>query len=93
MEVKEAVRAAKNWALDVMGDETLANLGLEEVEFDDNAKVWKITLGFSRPWNSNRNALSTLTGEALPRRAYRTFLVKDVDGTVTGMKRKLSVDD
>jgi len=93
MEVKDAVRAAKKWVLDVMNDEAPVNLGLEEVEFDDEAKVWKITLGFSRPWNSNRNALSSLTGEASQKRAYRTFLVNDRDGSVRGMTRKMSVDD
>jgi hypothetical protein len=93
MEVKDAVRAAKDWVLDVMKDETPVNLGLEEVEFDDEAKLWKITLGFSRPWNATRSALSSLTGEVPQRRAYRTFLVNDRDGSVRGMTRKVSVDD
>ena len=35
MDVKEAVRTAKHWVLDVMQDENPANLGLEEVEFND----------------------------------------------------------
>src|SRR5215468_4738377 len=63
MDVREAVKQAKSWIQDVMADERPEHIGLEEVEFDDTARVWKITLGFSRPWNSTKSALSTLTGE------------------------------
>jgi hypothetical protein len=93
MEVREAVKSAKDWVLDVMKEEQPVNLGLEEVEFDDKSRVWKITLGFSRPWNSTKNALSTLTGDAALRRAYRTIIVDDKDGHVRGMVRKVSADD
>jgi hypothetical protein len=93
MDVREAVKSAKDWVLDVMKDEQPVNLGLEEVEFDDTKQTWKITLGFSRPWNSTKNALSTLTGEAAPRRAYRTILVDDRNGRVKGMVRKMSAGD
>jgi len=89
MDVKEAVKAAKNWVLDVMQEEQPTNLGLEEVEFDEAQHLWKITLGFSRPWSGN--ALSALAGQA--QRAYRTIIVRDRDGSVQGMKRKLSADD
>jgi hypothetical protein len=75
MNVKEAVKAAKRWILDVMDDEQPTNLGLEEVEFDEAQGIWKITLGFSRPWNSSRNALSALAGET-KKRAYRTIIVR-----------------
>lgn len=93
MDVRQAVKSAKDWVLDVMKAETPVNLGLEEVEFDDQNQVWKITLGFSRPWNTTKNALSTLTGDAALRRAYRTILVDDKNGRVKAMVRKVSVDD
>ena len=88
MEVREAVKSAKDWVLEVMKEEQPVNLGLEEVEFDDKSQVWKITLGFSRPWNSTKNALSTLTGDVALRRAYRTIIVDDKDGHVRGMVRR-----
>lgn len=93
MKVQQAVKSAKDWVLDVMQDEKPVNLGLEEVEFDDEKQEWKITLGFSRPWNTTRNALSTLTGDVALRRAYRTILINDNDGRVKGMVRKVSADD
>lgn len=86
MEVKEAVRAAKQWVLDVLDDEKPMNLGLEEVEFDDLAKQWRITLGFSRPWNSFVGPLAPMV-QAQPR-AYRTIIVDDRNGEVKGMRRK-----
>src|SRR6266702_3384550 len=93
MDVRQAVNTAKDWVLDVMEDEKPINLGLEEVEFDDKTRLWKITLGFSRPWNSTKNALSTLTGEVALKRAYRTILINDKEGHVKGMVRKVSADD
>jgi hypothetical protein len=93
MDVREAVKQAKNWINDVMADERPENIGLEEVEFDDAAGVWKITLGFSRPWNSTRNALQTLTGEAAAKRAYRTLLIENSTGAVKGMVRKSAIGE
>jgi hypothetical protein len=93
MDVQQAVKSAKSWVLDVLQDEKPVNLGLEEVEFDDEKQIWKITLGFSRPWNSTKNALSTLTGDVALRRAYRTILINNTDGRVKGMLRKKSTDD
>jgi hypothetical protein len=39
MDVREAVKSAKDWVLDVMKDEQPVNLGLEEVEFDDTKQT------------------------------------------------------
>ena len=48
-----------------------SNLGLEEVELDDE-EFWRITIGFSRPWN--RNVGSVLAAEF---RTYKKFRKKD----------------
>jgi hypothetical protein len=77
MDVKDAVKTAKDWLLDV-ADKQPANLGLEEVEFDDFKGVWNITLGFARPWNWHRNALSPLTGELIEKRNDRPLWSKRV---------------
>lgn len=93
MDVKEAVRVAKRWVNEVMDDEHPVNLGLEEVEYNDEKRIWKITLGFSRPWNSNRGLLANMTGETLQKRAYRTIVVDDRDGEVRAMQRKNVSED
>ncbi|MBX9830270.1 MAG: hypothetical protein K2Y27_35395 [Xanthobacteraceae bacterium] len=92
MEVKEAVSKAKKWLAETLNDEDISNLGLEEVEFHDGENAWKVTLGFSRPWNSARNALSAVTGEKIPRRAYRVLTVDDRTGKVISMRKSSAGD-
>lgn len=95
MDVKEAVRTAKHWVLDVMDDEHPENLGLEEVDYNDEKQQWRITLGFSRPWNSPGGPLAnTILGAPAPwKRAYRTIIVDDRNGEVKGMQRKNGSED
>ena len=91
-DVRTAVEIAKSWVRSVLMDENVSNIGLEEVEFDEQAGVWKITLGFSRPWNSPRtNALSAFTDTGL-KRAYRIISVSDNTREVLSMKKRESDD-
>jgi hypothetical protein len=88
MDVQEAVSAAKQWTLKTFQDETISNLGLEEVQYDGTNDVWKITLGFSRPWNSVRNALTAIAGEPAPRRTYKVVSISNKDGKVLSLTNK-----
>jgi hypothetical protein len=88
MDVKQAVTIAKDWLYDVLKDEGITNVGLEEVDFDEDEGVWMITIGFSRPWNTTKNALTVISGEPATRRAYRVIKVAEPNGTVTSMTRK-----
>lgn len=92
MDVKEAVSIAKRFLTELLADEGLTNLGLEEIEHDDAAGVWHVTLGFSRPWNTVRNALTQLAGEAAARRAYRVLTIRDSDSAVLSVKRRDAQD-
>ena len=69
MEVKEAIQTAKRWVADVLQEENVSNIGLEEVEFTNG--LWRITIGFSRPWNTVKNPLTILSGEQAVRRTYQ----------------------
>ncbi len=51
IDVKKAVGIAKAYIADLFANEGLTNLGLEEVVYDDAHDHWRITLGFSRPWD------------------------------------------
>jgi hypothetical protein len=93
MDVKTAVGTAKQWLANVLTDEGISNVGLEEVEFDEQHGVWLITLGFSRPWNAVQNAFTAISGEPAARRAYRVIAVKEPDGEVVSMKRRQEADD
>jgi len=92
VDVKTAVGNAKQWLANVLQEEGVTNVGLEEVEFDEEHGLWLITLGFSRPWNSVKNAFTAISGEPAARRAYRVIAVKEADGEVVSMKRHETVD-
>jgi len=55
MEVKEVVKIAKAYVADVFSAENPSNIGLEEIVFDEMGKCWKITVGFSRPWDYQKS--------------------------------------
>jgi hypothetical protein len=86
IDVKEAVRRAKSFVAQLFKEEGLINLGLEEIEHDDGAGAWKVTLGFSRPWNTQRGPLTDLVGDAAAGRSYKVVTVRDEDGEVTSIK-------
>ena len=69
MDMKEAARAARKCIDDLFQDEEIAQIGLEEVEFDSKADDWKITIGFTRPWEQN-NSLITALGDRWPARSF-----------------------
>jgi len=93
VDVKTAVGNAKQWLASVLQEEGVSNVGLEEVEFDQEHDMWLITLGFSRPWNSVRNAFTAISGEPAPKRAYRIIAVKEPNGEIVSMKRRREADD
>jgi hypothetical protein len=87
MNVKQAVTTAKQHILDLFADENLANLGLEEVEFDDQASEWRVTIGFSRPWDEPpRSPLAALANAAALRRTYKVVRISDSTSHVLSVK-------
>jgi hypothetical protein len=52
MDVREAVAAAKKYVAEIFESEGIRHLGLEEVIFDEQLNQWRVTVGFSRPWES-----------------------------------------
>ncbi len=87
MDVKQAVKAAKDFVVELMSEEGIMNLGLEEVVHDDAEGVWGITVGFSRPWNRSalENALSIRTPSG---RDYRVVKISEKDGKVLSFKQR-----
>lgn len=98
MQVKEAVAAAKAYVKDVFAEESISNLGLEEVEFEPSADKWRITLGFSRPWHSPRTraqqVLEAIGGEQMTpqRRVQKVVIVSDRDGSVLSVRNRGATD-
>lgn len=78
MDVKAAVALAKHKIEELFADEGIKNSGLEEVDFDLSEGDWKVTIGFSRPWDEPRNALAALAGQtSCRRRAYKVVRIKE----------------
>ena len=88
MDVKEAVRRAKNYLDDLYQAEEIANVGLEEVVFEDMSNTWKVTIGFSRPWDY-RNALTAALGNGGPARSYKVLRIDDDSGRVESLTDRL----
>ena len=84
MDVKEAVATAKKYLADVFAQEGISNLGLEEVEFDDQLREWRVTLGFSRSWDSN-NPLANVMG--LRSNLPRSYKVVHIPENTTVFRR------
>jgi hypothetical protein len=88
MDVKQAVVLSKEHIIHLFGEEKLTNLGLEEVEYDENAQEWIVTIGFSRPWDEPRNTLMALTQTVLPNRAYKIVRISDRSSQVLSVKNR-----
>ena len=88
MDVKEAVRTAKAYLVDLFADEQITNVGLEEVVFEETSAVWKITIGFSRAWDL-KGPLSVAMAGANPDRSYKVLSINNATGEVEALKDRV----
>jgi hypothetical protein len=95
MDVKDAIRIAKDYVNEVFADEHVTNIGLEETEVDADTGHWIITLAFSRPWNTPRTraqeVLENLGAVSSLRRSFKVITVAD-DGHVISMKNRVRAE-
>ena len=83
MDVKEAAQVAKAYVRELFMDEGISDLGLEEIECE--GEYWRITIGFSRPWDHNIG--SVLGGKKY--RAYKIVEITDETGSVLSVKDRI----
>ena len=76
---KEAVGVAKHHILDLFADEGIVNVGLEEIETEGD--YWKITIGFSRRWDSGIGSILGGSG-----RAYKVLRISEKDGQILSVR-------
>ena len=88
MDVKEAVQKAKEYLADLFEGEEIEYVGLEEVEFDDEAEQWKITIGFSRPWDRPKSLSAALLEDPL-KRSFKVVRINDIDCRVISIKERV----
>ena len=88
VDVKQAIHIGREYVKDVFSEEDIADIGLEEVVFDDDTDSWRITIGFSRPWD-NARTLPQRIGQVYPRRAYKVVCISDVNGQIKSITDRL----
>jgi hypothetical protein len=82
VEIKDAVKAAKDFAGTVFPEADLPGLRLEEVEFEEARGEWIITLSWADPTPGNRAIIAALGST----RIYKLFIVDAGSGRVRAMK-------
>lgn len=95
MDVKDAVAAAKAYVRDLYDEsERVAELSLEEVEFDAPGEQWLVTVEFSRPAREGfrsraREILDATGGHFMPRRrVQKVVVVSDARGVAVAMRNR-----
>ena len=92
MDVKEESQTAKAYVAELFAGEQIMNLGLEEAEFESLSNTWKITIGFSRPWDQ-KNGLNVVLGEGRLLRSYKAIRINNESGDVESLKDRLLRED
>lgn len=95
MDVKQVIAVAKDYVSDIFAEESISNLGLEEIEYEPGSNEWKVTIGFSRPWNSPRTrarqVLESLQGgrDVMPqKRVHKIVTLSGLDGSIVSLKNR-----
>ncbi|MCL4844246.1 MAG: hypothetical protein KJZ79_20505 [Bryobacteraceae bacterium] len=82
IEIKDAIRIAKEHAADLLGEAPLSVAEFEREEYNGHP-AWVITLGFSIPQSPLASAMNQFQRPALE---YRRFFVDEANGKVLAMK-------
>jgi hypothetical protein len=88
MDVSEAIRTAKDYVKRVFQDDGIADVGLEEVEYDPAHDTWAITVGFARARASSENSLAQLLEIASANRVYKVVTLANADGHPLSVKNR-----
>ncbi|MCU6496415.1 hypothetical protein LPN04_01255 [Rugamonas sp. A1-17] len=90
--VKEAVKAAKEALLDLYEDDPPAAMALEEIEKteEDGRELWAVTLGFYRNKNVAVKAANSIGAiynpvSQIEHRVYKTLFIDAVSGEFVKM--------
>ena len=86
MDLKQAVQTAKRHVAEILGDESITNVGLEEVEFAELNGAWAITIGFSRFRDRPGDLIRALDGDAA--RTFKVVRIHDESGRVQSVKHR-----
>jgi hypothetical protein len=88
VDVKQAVKIAKEYVLEIFGPEGATNIGLEEVEFLESEETWLVTIGFSRPWDKSNNPIFNAVNQDRPLRTYKLLRIDNLEKCVVSVKNR-----
>ena len=83
LDVKAAVKLAKGYVADLFGEEGIAEIGLEEVDVQN--EEWLITIGFRRLWNQSA---ATAIASMFSQRSYKVVHINDATKAVISVKNR-----
>ena len=90
MDVKQAVQTAREYVVSLYDEEDIMDIGLEEVEFDYCSEQWRVTIGFSRPWDRTKEVGIRIADFQRPR-SYKVVHILDGDGQIVSLKDRILV--
>ena len=88
MNVKDAVKKAIVYIADVFYTENPESIGLEEVILNEDDNTWEVTVGFSRPWDYQKEGLVTGFQPRNPKRQYKIVRIDNKSGEVKSIKMR-----
>ena len=90
MDVKDAVRTAKDYITAIYKDERVTGVGLEEVRFEAGLPdTWDVTIGFFRSFAGEPLTQLAAALESDPgRRVYKIVRIDDRDGKVMSVTHR-----
>lgn len=93
MDAREAVRTARRYVSELFAEDQIGRVDLEEVDFEIETDLWKITVSFTRPNDRPELVEAIVPGhplaEATPvRRSYKIVNIDDASGGVKSLKHR-----
>jgi hypothetical protein len=96
IDVKEAIKIAKQYVAEVFEDEGVFNIGLEEIEL--HGDQWEVTIGFSRKWDrppsnpfANIGAIAPQRDDRSVSRTFKIVTIEGEGGEVSGLSNRAGV--
>ena len=77
---------ARSYVGEIFKDEPIADIGLEEVEYD--VDHWKITIGFNRIWKVQPPGLAGMLSSSSFQRSFKIVTISDDDGKLVSIKNR-----
>jgi hypothetical protein len=88
LKLKEAIKQSFSLLADMYEGEELPNKLLEEIEYDENADIWKVVIGFdSNRFTTSTDGSALFGGHTIKKRErnYKQIRLKGADGSFIKM--------